>query len=168
MKKIIHINKNIIQQNAKNGTTKPVCRVQIGKEVKYCMEVHIDGPSKLVYSPHKPLKCGAKLWIETEADIVLVDESNDENGNHKESLYKTFDEWKSLGYFIKKGEKSVMRNDKKIPLFHKDQVEEKDIPLYYGNRASYNTNDVGEYEDTYFYDGEDEYDSYFDYAGFGW
>lgn len=76
MKKIIHINKNIIQQNAKNGTKNPVCRVQEGKTVRYCMEVHINGPSKMVYSPDKPLKCGAKLWIETEADVELIDEEN--------------------------------------------------------------------------------------------
>ena len=40
------------------------------------MEVHIDGPSKMIYSPDKPLKCGAKLWIETEADVQLIGEDN--------------------------------------------------------------------------------------------
>jgi hypothetical protein len=74
MKKIIHINKNIIQQNSKRDTKEPVCRVQEGHSVRYCMEVHIHGPSKMVYSPDKPLSCGAKLWIETEADITLVGE----------------------------------------------------------------------------------------------
>jgi hypothetical protein len=72
--KIIHINKNIIQQNAKNGRQDPVCRVQIGNKIRYCMEVEIKGPSKLVYRPDKPLTCGAKLWIETMADVELIGE----------------------------------------------------------------------------------------------
>ena len=29
----------------------------------------IKGPSKVVYSPNKPLSCGARVWIETEAEI---------------------------------------------------------------------------------------------------
>lgn len=74
MKKIIHINKNIIQQNAKNGKDEPVCRVEENGKIRYCMEVNIKGPSRMVYSPNKPRKCGAKLWIETDADIELIGE----------------------------------------------------------------------------------------------
>ena len=70
--KIIHINRNIIQQNAKNGTSEPVCRVQEGNKVSYCMRVKILGPSEMIYSPDKPLECGAKLWIETEAELELI------------------------------------------------------------------------------------------------
>lgn len=33
-------------------------------------EVEIDGPSKVVYSPDKPLSCGARLWIETKAPVI--------------------------------------------------------------------------------------------------
>ena len=69
--KIIHINKNIIQQNAKHGRKEPVCRVQEGKKTRYAMEVEIKGPSRLVYRPDDPLACGAKLWIETWADVEL-------------------------------------------------------------------------------------------------
>jgi hypothetical protein len=75
--KIIHINRNIIQRNAKNGTRLPVCRVQEGNSVRYAMEVEIKGPSRMVYSPDKPLKCGAKLWIETEAEIELIGETSE-------------------------------------------------------------------------------------------
>lgn len=71
---IIHINRNIIQQNAKNGERKPVCRVQKGKEVRYCMEVEIKGPSRMVYRPDNPRPCGAKLWIETDSDVELIGE----------------------------------------------------------------------------------------------
>lgn len=71
--KIIHINKNIIQYNSKWGTNFPACRVEQGKNVTYCMEVEIQGPSKMVYRPDKPRPCGAKLWIETDSQVVMLD-----------------------------------------------------------------------------------------------
>lgn len=74
MKKLIHINRNIIQYNDKHNTNLPVCRIQIGKETKYGMAVNINGPSKMVYDAENPLKCGAKLWIETTADIDIEGE----------------------------------------------------------------------------------------------
>jgi len=70
--KIIHINRNIIQSNAKRGSEEPVCRVEENGIVQYCMEVDIRGPSRMVYRPDKPRPCGAKLWIETEADVILI------------------------------------------------------------------------------------------------
>ena len=77
MKKIIHINRNIIQRNNKHNIEDPVCRVEYeGGIVKYCMEVIISGPSHMIYNPKKPRPCGAKLWIETYADVELVGESN--------------------------------------------------------------------------------------------
>lgn len=69
--KIIHINRNIIQQNAKHGKQDPVVRVEENGVVTYCMEVEIKGPSRMVYRPDKPRKCGAKLWIETDAELEL-------------------------------------------------------------------------------------------------
>jgi len=72
--KRIHVNKNIIQYNSKHGCDLPVCRVSEGKETKYGRTVEILGPSKMIYDPKNPLKCGAKLWIETEADIEIEDE----------------------------------------------------------------------------------------------
>jgi len=72
--KIIHINRNIIQQNEKHGRTLPVCRVQEGNNVRYGMQVNILGPSRMVYRPEKPLSCGARLWIETDAEVEIIDE----------------------------------------------------------------------------------------------
>ena len=74
MQTIIHINRNIIQSNAKRGESIPPCRVQKGTVVRYCMEVVIHGPSRMVYRPTEPLKCGAKLWIETDSDVELINE----------------------------------------------------------------------------------------------
>ena len=72
--KIIHINRNTIQQNAKRGETNPVCRVEEDDVVRYCMEVDIKGPSRMVYRPDTPRPCGAKLWIETSSDVELIGE----------------------------------------------------------------------------------------------
>lgn len=72
--KIIHINRNIIQSNAKHGKQDPIIRFEENSVVTYCMEVNIKGPSRMIYSPDKPRKCGAKLWIETDADVELIGE----------------------------------------------------------------------------------------------
>jgi hypothetical protein len=74
MKKFIHVNQQVIRHNNKYGNSLPACRVQQGTKVRYCSEVIINGTSQMVYRPETPLPCGAKLWIETEADIVLVKE----------------------------------------------------------------------------------------------
>ena len=36
----------------------------------------------------------------------------------------TFDEWKDLGYRVRRGEKSTGRNKQNKPIFTRDQVEE--------------------------------------------
>ena len=75
MKRFIHINRNVIQYNAKHGTNFPVCRVQEGNKARYGSEVEIHGESRMVYKPENPLKCGAKLWIETEANVTIHGEA---------------------------------------------------------------------------------------------
>lgn len=74
MTKIIHVNQHVIRHNLKYGADLPPCRVQEGIESRYCREVQINGPSRMVYHPDEPLSCGARLWIETESPVVLVDE----------------------------------------------------------------------------------------------
>jgi len=69
---IIHINRGIIQANSKHGRSEPVVRVEQNGVVTYCMEVDIKGPSRMVYSPDKPRKCGAKLWIETDSEVEMI------------------------------------------------------------------------------------------------
>lgn len=71
MKKRIHINQHNIRANAKGGDL-PVITVKTYKENHKVNCVEIQGPSTLIYSPDKPLACGAKVWIETEA-VVIAD-----------------------------------------------------------------------------------------------
>ena len=70
MKKKIHINMHKIRANKKNGTNEPVITVKTYKSNTYAHEVEILGESKVVYSPDKPLSCGARVWIETDAEVI--------------------------------------------------------------------------------------------------
>ena len=71
VKKIIHINQHIIKRNAKIGERNPVITVKTYKDNIYSNEVYVDGPCKIIYSPDKPLSCGAKVWIETQSNIIM-------------------------------------------------------------------------------------------------
>ena len=71
MKTIIHVNQHVIKRNSKLGETNPVLTVKTYNSNTYANEVEIQGPSRLVYSPDKPLPCGARVWIETHAPVVL-------------------------------------------------------------------------------------------------
>jgi hypothetical protein len=71
MKKRIHINQHKIRANKKHNTNEPVITVKTYKSNEYGHDVQILGESRVVYSPNKPLSCGAKVWIETEAPVVI-------------------------------------------------------------------------------------------------
>jgi hypothetical protein len=71
MLKKIHVNQHIIKRNAKTGEREPVITVKAGRTNTYGHTVEIMGPSKVVYSPDKPLSCGAKVWIETTAEVNI-------------------------------------------------------------------------------------------------
>ena len=72
MKTYIHVNQHKIRANKKHGTNDPVITVKTSKSNTYGHEVIINGSSKVIYSPDKPLSCGAKVWIETESEVVTL------------------------------------------------------------------------------------------------
>lgn len=71
MKKIIHVNQHIIKRNRETGANDPVITVKTYESNNYAHDVQIDGPSKIVYCPNKPLSCGARVWIETTSPVHL-------------------------------------------------------------------------------------------------
>jgi len=73
MKSIIHVNRQFIAKNAKDGMNRPIYTIKQGKKIRYAREVIINGPSKMVYNGSQ-LHCGARAWIESEAKLTLVDE----------------------------------------------------------------------------------------------
>lgn len=72
MKRKIHVNQHKIKSNNKTGEREPVLTVKTYKSNDYCHEAIIEGPCKVIYSPDKPLPCGARVWIETESEVVCV------------------------------------------------------------------------------------------------
>lgn len=71
MKRIVHVNQHNIRAN-KKGENLPVITVKTYKSNLKCNEVVIEGPCRIVYRPEKPLSCGARVWIETEAEIKVI------------------------------------------------------------------------------------------------
>ena len=70
MKTKIHVNQHVVRSNKKHGKKEPVLTVKTYKSNTYAHAVEINGPSKVIYSPDKPLSCGARVWIETESEVV--------------------------------------------------------------------------------------------------
>lgn len=70
--KRIHVNQHNIKANRRDGGNLPCITVKTSRANSYAHDVQIDGPSRLVYNPEKPLSCGAVLWIETRAPVVLT------------------------------------------------------------------------------------------------
>ena len=71
MIKRIHVNQHRIKSNKKHNKNDPVITVKTSKSNTYGYEVIIHGMARVVYSPHKPLSCGARVWIETEANVEV-------------------------------------------------------------------------------------------------
>lgn len=72
MKTIIHVNQHIIRSNSKSEDRKPPLTIKTYKENRKGFEAQISGSAKVIYSPDKPLSCGAKVWIETESEVVVI------------------------------------------------------------------------------------------------
>ena len=72
MKKRIHVNMHHIRYNKKNEVKKPVITCKTGGKNIYGDRVKIMGPSEVIYSPDKPLSCGAKVWVETHSEVLIT------------------------------------------------------------------------------------------------
>jgi hypothetical protein len=73
----IHVLQHVIRKNAKTGARDPVLTVKTSRSNTYAHEVQIKGPCKVVYSPDKPLSCGAKVWLETRSDVIAILKEDD-------------------------------------------------------------------------------------------
>jgi hypothetical protein len=82
MKKIIHINQHHIRYNSQCGVAdrKPVITCKDYKSNSYSNGLVVYDKAgnellRVVYSPDKPLSCGAKVWIECDSDNVNIEET---------------------------------------------------------------------------------------------
>jgi hypothetical protein len=78
MKTILHVNQHVIKKNIKHKTNDPPLTVKTYKSNDYCQEAIIcdkDGNevARVVHRPHKPLSCGARVWIESENEVICID-----------------------------------------------------------------------------------------------
>lgn len=72
MKTIIHVNQHKIRSNQKTGAREPVLTVKTYQSNTYGHQAEILGPSKVIYSPDKPLSCGARVWVQTESEVKVT------------------------------------------------------------------------------------------------
>lgn len=78
MKTRIHVNQHNIRSNKTKGTELPVITIKQGRKNTYCNQVEILGPSKIVYAgfgcdTKALLGCGARVVIETESEIKIIE-----------------------------------------------------------------------------------------------
>lgn len=69
----VHINRQRLQANRKlpKAERLPVITAKTYKDNRYGFAAEIPGPCKIVYSPDKPLSCGAILWIEATGEVKI-------------------------------------------------------------------------------------------------
>lgn len=77
MKTRIHVNQHVIKANRKNGDTDPPLTIKTYKGNEKAHEVgilntHGEIVARVIYSPDKPLSCGAVVWIETHLEVVPI------------------------------------------------------------------------------------------------
>lgn len=58
-------------ENSNSVLVKDMAR-SIEAKLKEKNEVSVKGDSRVVYSPDKPLSCGARVWVETEGEVEII------------------------------------------------------------------------------------------------
>ena len=115
----IHVNQHVIKANAKNGENNPIFTIKQGGKNTYAHNVKVKGEMELVYSPDKPLSCGAKVWIETRGDIELDNLANLDTkdlsptkliASPTSQLVKKIDV--KLGIFLRKKQRKIQNKNK--------------------------------------------------------
>jgi len=69
--KRLHVDRRVIASNRKHGRDDPPITVQTSKGPIKTRRAEILGPSTFIYNPTKPLSCGARLWVETRAEVQV-------------------------------------------------------------------------------------------------
>jgi hypothetical protein len=75
MKAIVHVNRQHLSMNAKDGGQRPVYIVRQDGKVTYGQAVRIKGTVELVDPrSHSQLSCGARAWIEViDGDVDITE-----------------------------------------------------------------------------------------------
>jgi hypothetical protein len=62
----IHVNQHIIRANKMRGENNPPLTIIRGRKRERGFAIDIIGKARIVYSPDKPLSCGARVWVEAD------------------------------------------------------------------------------------------------------
>lgn len=115
----IHVNQHVIKANAKNGENNPIFTIKQGGSNTYAHNVKVKGEMELVYSPDKPLSCGAKVWIETRGEIELdekiaslASQSQTSTVSAKPTTELSINLEKSLREFLSKKRRKIQNKNK--------------------------------------------------------
>lgn len=71
---IIHVNRNLIAMNAKDGRQRPVFITRNGRERIYSRGVKLNGYAEFIQDQPQ-LDCGARawLWVHPDTEVEFVD-----------------------------------------------------------------------------------------------
>ena len=112
----IHVNQHVIKANAKSGDRNPVFTIKQGGKNTYATRVKVKGEMELVYSPDKPLSCGAKVWIETRGDIIIDDQKIAPYPSTSQTLNVSVKENQSLAFNLSRASSEFLAKKRKIIL----------------------------------------------------
>lgn len=70
--KRLHVNMHVIKRNQKTGEREPVYTIKNRGKTYIADDAVIHGECRAVYSPDKPMSCGARCWMETTAPVTLM------------------------------------------------------------------------------------------------
>jgi hypothetical protein len=67
----VYINRHVVAANQKSGARNPpITILRSNARREYGLSVEIIGNSRVVYSPDRPLSCGARVWIECDDPLA--------------------------------------------------------------------------------------------------
>lgn len=70
--KRVHVNQHIIRANIKTAADEPAVTVQWKGKSYTGRDVVIKGVSTVRQKMDKPLSCGARIWVETRAEVEIL------------------------------------------------------------------------------------------------
>ncbi len=72
---IVHVNRQHIAKNAKDGGNRPVYTIKQGRKTRYCREWRVEGGTVEGVYNGTQLSCGARAWLVVEGgNLILIDE----------------------------------------------------------------------------------------------
>jgi hypothetical protein len=103
----IIVNRHNVLRNKKHGTRLPIFSIhKSGQKVERSNSINLPEGAKLIYSPGKPLNCGATVWIEYDDNCKSTAESD---SNISELFHKLWGNAIVTNHYIKSNWTSLQK-----------------------------------------------------------